>query len=128
MSNESDHEMSKDSAKLTLRDAITKTRTRIDRFFSTARAHSPFADDKLEAADDAVSAVVHSGYQYVKNIAVNGHPTVILSVAGVAAALPSIPFGARAIGRNAVLAVGLASVMIYPDHLSRFVHTRSSKE
>lgn len=31
------------------------------------------------------------GYQYVKNIAVNGHPTVILSVAGVAAALPSIP-------------------------------------
>lgn len=29
-------------------------------FFFLDQAHSPFADDKLKAADDAVSSVIHS--------------------------------------------------------------------
>lgn len=94
------------------------------------------------------------GYQYVKKIAVNGNPTVILSVAGVVGALPSLPcklllhvilsvskllyihnltydtfnvtVGARATLRNAGLAVALASVLIYPDHLSSYFNSKVS--
>lgn len=32
-----------------------------------------------------------AGYQSVKRVLVNGHPAVILAVAGIAAAAPSIP-------------------------------------
>lgn len=59
-----------------------------------------------------------AGYQGVRRIAVEGHPAVILGVAGLLAALPSVPWGARSTIRNGALSVLLAGAMIYPDHLA----------
>ncbi|CDF36268.1 unnamed protein product [Chondrus crispus] len=100
-----------------LRATIRSSREFLCRTLTTARAHSPLSDDKLEAADDAVSGVIHTGYQAVKRVIQNGHPAVILTAAGIAAAAPSFPFGPQAIVRNVGLTLTLTAVMIYPDHL-----------
>lgn len=109
-----------------LRETIRKSREFLCRVVESGKKHSPFSNEKLEAADAAVEGVIHSGYQGVKRVFVNGHPVIILSLSAVAAALPSVPFGPKAVFRNVGLITALTSVMIYPDHLKPYLFRRST--
>ncbi|CAN8066736.1 unnamed protein product [Agarophyton chilense] len=111
-----------------LNDVIRNAHQLLDRAVEGAKKHSPLNEEKLKTADDAVAGVIHKAYQAVKRIAVNGNPVVILGSAAVLGATPSLPFGPRAIIRNAGLAVAVASVMIYPDHIRSFFDKSPEKK